>query len=342
MQIYPNRFADELKKGLKPCYLIFGDEPQQKFEMIDALRQRAREDGFDERTVLVADSGFSWNTLLEATQTLSLFSARQLIELELPTGKPGTEGSKALQEVADTLSSDTLLVIHGPKIGKDVQKGKWFKVLDGIGAHSLCYPLEGKSLSTWIQQSLNQNNIRTSPAGVRMIADFCEGNLLAAKQEIEKLALQYPGQEISEQQLEEAIVDQSRFNVFQLVDVMLQGDAQRCIRMLYRLESEGLEPNIVIWALIREWQTLTSLKAAAAEGQPVQWQRFGIWKNRQAGYQQALNRLSDAQLAHIRDALSRADQAFKQQTVMRPYVELCHLCMLFLGMPLTTLPFMVA
>ena len=120
---------------------MFGDEPQQKFDVIEQIRAKAKANGFEERTVLVAETGFNWNQLTEATQSMSLFSSQQFIELELPTGKPGTEGSKMLQEVAASLNPDILLLVHGPKIGKDVQRGKWFKVLDDLGASVLCYPL---------------------------------------------------------------------------------------------------------------------------------------------------------------------------------------------------------
>lgn len=338
MQVYPNRFSQELNNGLKPCYLIFGDEPQQKFDIIDVLRSQARAAGFNERTVLVADKEFSWNQLLDATQSMSLFSDKQLIELELPSGKPGTEGSKILQSVAPMLDDNTLLLVHGPRIGKDVQKAKWFKVLDAVGVHSICYPLEGKHLTGWLQEQLRGHALTASPAGIQLIADFCEGNLLAAKQEIDKLALLYPGATVTDEQIEAAIVDQSRFTVFQLIDVMLSGEQQRCVKMLYRLESEGIEPNIIIWALLREWQTLWTLKQQLQAGQSVQWQRHGIWRNRQAYYQAALARLSLTQLNQIRDQLQQADFVFKNQTLPRPFVKLCHLCMLFLGVPLHSIP----
>jgi len=342
MQIYPNQFTQEIASGLKPCYLVFGDEPQQKFEVIEQIRANAKAKGFDERTVLVAESGFSWSQLLAATQSLSLFSNQQFIELELPTGKPGSEGSKMLQEVASGLTQDTLLLVHGPKIGKDVQRGKWFKVLDEMGVSVLCYPLEGRQLSAWISHQVKQHQLTVSPAGMKMIADFCEGNLLAAKQEIDKLALLYPAQSVSETQIERAMVDQSRYNVFQLVDVMLSGDANRCVKMLYRLESEGLEPNIIIWALIREWEVLWKLKNAIASGESIQWQKFGIWRNRQGYYQSALNRLSLDQLLQIQDALTQADLAFKQNVIARPFVKLCHLCMMFMGMGIFHIPLMEA
>lgn len=338
MQIYPNQFHQDIQKGLRPCYLVFGDEPQQKFDVIEQIRRHAKAKGFDERTTLVAETGFSWNQLLEATQSMSLFSSQQFIELELHTGKPGTEGSKMLQEIAAKLNPDMLLLIHGPKIGKDVQRGKWFKVLDELGASTLCYPLEGRQLNAWINQQLSSHQLSVSATGAKIIADFCEGNLLAAKQEIDKLALLHPQQTISDEQLERAMVDQSRYNAFQLVDVMLNGESTRCIKMLYRLESEGLEPNIIIWALIREWEQLWNLKNAEQQGQPIQWQKFGIWRNRQGMYQAALKRLSLKQLEDIQHALSQADLAFKQQVISRPYVKLCHLCMMFMGVNLTNIP----
>lgn len=342
MQIYPNQFNQDITKALRPCYLVFGDEPQQKFEVIEQIREKAKANGFEERTVLVAETGFNWNQLIEATQSMSLFSSQQFIELELPTGKPGTEGSKMLQEVAASLNPDILLLVHGPKIGKDVQRGKWFKVLDEMGASVLCYPLEGKQLSAWLNQQLKAHQLSVSAAGAKMIADFCEGNMLAAKQEIDKLALLYPQQSISEEQIERAMVDQSRFNVFQLVDVMLSGDSTRCIKMLYSLESEGLEPNIIIWALIREWEQLWKLKLAQQSGTPIQWQKFGIWRNRQGFYQSALNRLSLVQLEDIQKALTQSDHAFKQNVISRPYVEMCHLCMMFMGMDLREIPLLQA
>lgn len=332
MQVYPNRFTTEIAGGLKSCYLIFGDEPQQKFEILNTIRAHAKQQGFEERTVLVADGDFSWNSLIEATQALSLFSSQQLIELELPTGKPGKEGGAVLSELAGQLSADTLLVVHGPRIGKDVQKAKWFKALDAIGVHSICYPLEGKQLHSWIQSQLDAHQLRYTQGSVKFIADFCEGNLLAAHQEIEKLSLLFADTQIDEAKLESALVDQSRFNVFQLMDVMLEGNAQRCVKMLYRLESEGIEPNIVIWALIREWQNLVTLKQQQQDGN-IQWQKLGIWRNRQGFYQAAMQRLNDAHLRDIQHALSAADLAFKQTTIQRPFVKLCHLCMLFLAMP---------
>lgn len=338
MQTYPDRFESQIEKELASFYLVFGDEPLQKMLTIESLRKKAKEQGFDERQQLSVDNQFSWHSLIEATQTLSLFSSKQYIELELPTGKPGAEGSKILLEIAANISQDTLILIHGQKIGRDVQNTKWFKALDKSGVYVPCYPLEGKQLVNWIASYTNRIGLIISPNGLALISDFCEGNLLAAKQEIDKLALLYPNSPIDEEHVEQGVIDQSRFNVFQLVDVLLSGDATKSIKMLHRLEAEGIEPTIILWALTREWQTLTQLLQTKQHGNPINWNQFRIWKNRQSFYQAAMNRLHQGQLSKIQTKLAIIDQRIKQSQITRPYVELGHLCLLFIGFDFEGIP----
>jgi DNA polymerase-3 subunit delta len=334
MQVYPNRFGASLQRGLQPFYMIFGDEPQQKLQAIADIRRYAKEQGFDERQSLVVDNQFSWNSLLEATQTLSLFSSRQYIELELPTGKPGTEGSKILTALSQQANPDILLVIHGAKIGKDVQSSKWFKSVDKLGVYVPCYPLDVNQLQQWLAKEMKHQGLEPTADTCRLLTEFCEGNLLAAKQEIEKLMLLYPDGKPGIKQVEQAVVDQSRFNVFQLIDVLLAGDGQKAVKMLYRLESEGVEPNIILWALTREWQVLQGLVLSQQQGNTINWHQLRIWKNRQALYLSALGRLNLTHLNQLQQKLGVMDQALKQSMVPRPYVELCHLCLLFIPMPL--------
>ena len=256
MQLRQNQLTSQCQKGLASFILIFGDEPQQTIEALDIVRSAAKKIGFEERQSLTADGDFEWSTLIDATQTMSLFSDKQLIELHLPTGKPGKEGSKTLLEIVTNPSPDVLLVIYGPRIGKDVQNTKWFKTLQEAGWFIPCYALEGRDLENWVAQLLKAIPINTTDDCIAFIADACEGNMLAAKQEVDKLGLLYAGQTLDITQTKAAVVEQSRFTVYQLIDTLLTGDAQRLVKLLYRLESEGLEPNIVIWALIKEWETL--------------------------------------------------------------------------------------
>lgn len=342
MQVYPERFTQQLaqnqSQGPSPFYLIFGDEPQQKLTAIEQVRVLAKQHGFDERQNLFVDAQFSWQTLVEATQTLSLFSSKLYIEIEIPTGKPGAEGSKILTKLAEQTNSDTLIVLHGQKIGKDVQNTKWFKALDKQGIFVPCFPLEGKQLTQWVNRYAHEVGLQSNPEAINLVSDFCEGNLLAAKQEIDKLLLLFSGQRVTLEQAESSVVDQSRFNVFQLVDVMLSGDVQRMVKLLYRLEAEGIEPTIVLWALVREWQTLTLLANKQQSGQSINWNQLRIWKNRQAVYLNALQRLSMPHLQKIQRKLGILDQRIKQSVVTRPYIELCHLCMMFIPFELDGLP----
>lgn len=330
MQVYPNRFKAATEQNLVPFYMIFGDEPQQKLEAIQNLRDAAIQQGFDERQNLTVDSQFNWDQLLEATQTMSLFSSRQYIELEMPSGKPGTEGSKVLTLLAEQANPDVLLLIHGAKIGKEVQSSKWFKSLDKTGVYVPCYPLEGKPLQQWLASQMQTAGLQVSTEICQLLMDYCEGNLLAAKQEIQKLMLLYPNGNPTLQQVEQAVVDQSRFTVFHLVDILLAGDGQKAVKTLYRLESEGIEPTIILWALTREWQTLQGLMFAKQSGQTINWNQHRIWGNRQSLYTSALQRLSMSHLQALQKKLTVMDFAIKQSQILRPYVELCHLCLMFI------------
>lgn len=332
MQVYPNRFFDSANGPLKFCYLIFGDEPQQKLDVIDLLRSKAKQQGYDERQSLVADSQFEWSTLLQASQSLSLFSSRQMIELELPTGKPGAEGGKILTQMAEQADPDTLLIVHGPKAGRDVQNAKWFKTLDKQGIFVPCFPLEGRQLQQWVSQKLVSANLSQSSDIVKLISDYCEGNLLAARQEIEKLQLLYPSGDLSIKDVERTLIDQSRFNVFQLIDLLLTGEIRKAVKVLCRLESEGVEPNIILWALCKEQQTLSQIHFAKRQGKPLNnvWNELRIWKSRQNLYQAAISRLSNHQVEQMQQTLANADNMFKGSHIEKPYVMLCHLCLLFM------------
>jgi DNA polymerase-3 subunit delta len=340
MQLYPEQFLKQ-NQDLHSYYLVFGDEPQQKMEVMDAIRHRAKHKGFDERHRFVADAQFDWQQLIETGLSMSLFSQSKLIELELPTGKPSKIGSQKLNEFFERADANILLVLNGPKITQDIQRAKWFKTFEQQGVYVPCFPLNGSQLKRWVQHKAMKLNLQLSPDALRLVCDFCEGNLLAARQELDMLALLYPQQHIELTQLQSVSTEQSRFNVFELIDALLLGDSKRCIKILERLESEGLEPNIILWGLIREWQTLSQLKAIQLQGESINWMLFRIWKNRQSIYLKALDRLNEVQLYQIGNQLKQMDSALKSGQVIRPYVELAQLCLLFQSLP-TRIPLSIA
>nr|WP_136252485.1 DNA polymerase III subunit delta [Ningiella ruwaisensis] len=340
MQVRANQFIHQLAQANLPnLILLFGDEPQQKMDIIDAIRARAKKEGFDERQSLVAESGFEWQQLIDATQAMSLFSDKQFIELTLPSGKPGAQGAATLTELAKTISDDTLLLIQGPKIGKDVQNAKWFKQVAERAWFCHCYELQGSQLNQWIKERANERKLALTSQAITTIAEMSEGNLLAANQEIEKLRLIFnEGQTLDHEQVAATIVDQSRFTVFQFTDEVLAGNMQKAVKILYRLESEGLEPNIILWSLVKEAQLLEQLSAFRARNETLPYQKLRIWQSKQSLYNSALMRLNPANIRVLIAHLQQADALFKSTSVQKPYVTLSHLALLFLPAPLEQFP----
>lgn len=332
MQLKPNQFISQLSNSaLPPIVLLFGDEPQQKQDVLDALRKTAKANGFEERQTLVADSDFSWHELMDATQAMSLFSDKQYIELTIPTGKPGAQGAATLTEIAQTISAETLLLVQGPKIGKDVQNAKWFKQLLNQAWFCHCYELQGAQLNQWIKQRAASIGLSLTQDAIAVIADMNEGNLLSANQELEKLALLFgETQTIDAEQVTKASVDQSRFTVFQFTDEVLAGNLQRAIKILYRLESEGLEPNIILWSLVKEAQLLEQCHSFMQRGEAIPFNKMRIWQNKQSLYNSALMRLNNGHLRVLIQHLQQADTVLKSESVQKPYVLLSHLALLFL------------
>lgn len=331
MQVYANQYQQKLQSQLPSFHLVFGDEPQQKLESIDQLRIAAKQQGFTERQTLVADNQFEWHQLLDACQSMSLFADKQYIELELPTGKPGTEGSKTLMSLAENPNPDVILLVHGPKVGKDVQSTKWFKTLDKQGLFVPCYELEGNRLFAWLREKLGLYQLPTDPETVSLFVDYYEGNLLAAVQEMQKLALLPEAQRDSRHLIEPLLMDQSRFNVFQLSELVLAGNNNKIVKLLYRLESEGVEPTMISWQLAKEWMILDQLSQAKQQRQSTDsvFKSHRIWQSKQSLYLNALNRLSPERLAHLGMEIASFDSALKSVGVAKPYIAICHLCLLF-------------
>jgi DNA polymerase-3 subunit delta len=317
--------------ALPPFILVFGDEPQQKIDIIDAVRAKAKQEGFDERQSFTLDSDFEWAHLLDAMQSMSLFSDKQYIELTMTSSKPGTAGAKQFLEIASMANPDVVLLIQGPKAGKDVQKTKWFSGLANIGWFSHVYDLQHNQLQKWLATRANKNNLHISGQALGMIADLCEGNLMAGRQELEKLALQFPQEHvISADDIAKVMVQQSRYSSFQFTDEILRGDMKKAVKMLIRLEDEGLEPVVILWSIVNEAQTITKLLDMQQLKGHIDYKALRIWPNKQSLYQLAVSRLSSIHMQQINEQLSQADIMFKSAYVAKPYVVLSHLALLFM------------
>ena len=277
MQIPGPQLQAHLQRGLRPLYTLYGDDPLLQQEAADAIRAAARAQGHTERTVFtVAGAHFDWSAVLAAGGALSLFADKQLVELRIPSGKPGKEGSQALQRLAEAApgNDSTLTLVLLPRLDAATLKGAWFGALDAHGVTVRIDPVERAQLPSWIAQRLQQQgqHVAAGEAGQRTLAfmaDRVEGNLLAAHQEIQKLALLHPPGELTFEQVESAVLNVARYDPFKLAEAVLDGQPGRAQRMLDGLQAEGEAPVLVHWALAEDIRALWRVKTAQAEGRPL-------------------------------------------------------------------------
>ncbi|MEE8380042.1 MAG: DNA polymerase III subunit delta, partial [Gammaproteobacteria bacterium] len=207
MKLYPEKLNAHLKGDLLPIYFFSGDEPLQLGEAADAVRRAAREQGYTEREVMHAERGFDWNELLAASNAMSLFAEKRVIDLRLPTGKPGKDGGAALVEYAERPPEDTVLLVSSGKVDKRSQSAKWYKALDKVGATLQVWPVDAKEMPNWLDQRLRSRGLQPERDAARLIAERVEGNLLAAAQEVDKLLLLNGEGPLSTEQVEAAVAD---------------------------------------------------------------------------------------------------------------------------------------
>lgn len=277
MQLGLSALSAHLQKGLKSLYTVHGDEALLQMEATDTIRQIARSQGFTERSsYAVQGANFDWAEVMNAGQSMGLFGDKQIIEIRIPTGKPGKEGSSALQKIAElSQKSDAVLtLITLPRLDKATQSSAWFAALDSFGLTIKIDPVERGALPQWIAQRLNAQGQRVH-AGVegqqtlQFFADRVEGNLLAAFQEVQKLALLYPAGELSLAQIESSVMNVARYDVFKLSDAVLAGKAERTQRMLDGLQAEGEATVLVHWALAEDIRAMKRVVDSMSAGRPL-------------------------------------------------------------------------
>ena len=319
MQIRSDQLAAHLSKGLRPMYTVWGDEPLLAQEAGDAVRAAARAAGCTERQVhTVAGAHFDWSGLVGASMAMSLFSERQLIEIRIPSGKPGKDGSEALQRYCARLGDDVVTLITLPRLDRTQQASAWFTALDGAGATVRVDAIERKALPQWIAQRLAQQGQRVEDgeAGQRTLAFFAdriEGNLLAAHQEIQKLGLLYPAGVLGFEQIEAAVLNVARYDVFKLGEAVLAGQVTRALRMLDGLQAEGEAAVLVHWTLTEDIRALKRVKDAVAAGKPLPMAlREGrVWGAKERLFERVVPMLTDSTVANLVDAAQVCDGLVK-------------------------------
>lgn len=322
MKVQLAQLSAHLNKQLAPVYILSGDEPLQLGEAADVIRAAARKADYANREIMEVDSRFDWNQLMQEANSLSLFADKKIIDMRIPGGKPGREGSKAFSEYCARIPEDTLLLITLPKLDKGQANSKWYKALDQSGVSLQIWPIAPAQLANWVKGRMQQAGLQPAAEVAEMLAERVEGNLLAARQEIEKLLLIYGPGKISIDQLIGMIADSARFDVFTLVDAALQGKSSRCVRILAGLKGEGLAPQIVLWALAREIRSMCSMAANVAQGSSLDQvlNQARVWSNRKALVKNGLSRLRPTQWMGLLTLCQKADAATKGAITEDPWL----------------------
>jgi len=333
MQLKPEQLENYLKKSLAPVYFISGDDPLRVMEAADAVRAQARQQGYTERDVLTVTPGFDWNALASAAGNLSLFSERRVVDLRLPTGKPGKDGAQALRDYSEQLPEDTLLLVTAGRLDPAARKSKWVQALDKAGVVVFVWPLDTGQLSTWVRTRMQQRGMQPAEGAAALLAERTEGNLLACVQEIEKLYLLQGEGPVDVDDITRVVADSARFDVYGLADSALADNGARSVRILNGLRGEGVAPPVVLWALAKDIRQLVSMADCMAGGENINkvLARFHIWDKRKPQFTRALKRLSSRDCHTLLRRCAVIDRLIKGQAAGNDWDELLQLTLQLAG-----------
>jgi DNA polymerase-3 subunit delta len=323
MQLRLEQLDAQLAKGLSAVYAIHGDEPLLALEAADSVRAAARKRGFTDREVFEPGRHFDWSEFQHALASLSLFGGRKIVELRLPTGKPGADGAAAITAYCERPSPDMVLLASLPRLDRATQNAAWFATLSRAGVVVDIWPVERARLPAWIAQRLARQNQRATREALEFLADRVEGNLLAAHQEVQKLALLAPEGEIGLEALREVVANVARFDAYSACEAMLAGEAARYVRVIDGLRSEGEAPSLVLWALSEELYALARIQAGVAAGRAVDdlLRENRVWGTRQRPMKAAAARLKPAAVQRALTHAATVDRAIKGVGSGEPWDE---------------------
>ena len=324
MKISGDNLAPALARRLGHIYLISGDEPLLVNEAADAVRVRARADGYTERSLHIVERGFDWGSLRGESRSLSLFAERRILELRMANPTPGDQGATVIAELAQEPSADNLVLVITGKMDARAQGSRWASAIEQHGTLVQIWPIELPRLPAWIRQRLQKHGLRIDAAAATLLAERVEGNLLAAHQEIEKLALLLPPGEIDMQAVAEAVADSARFDVLQLGDAAMRGQTARALRILEGLRGEGTEPTLILWAVNKDLQWIARAQHLMTRGQSADsaMNSIYVWRARQAAMKLALARLRPGTVSALLLDAERVDRTIKGAQRADPWAEL--------------------
>lgn len=324
MKLSGDNLAASLARQLQTIYLVSGDEPLLVNEAADAIRARARGQGFTERELHVVERGFDWQSLLADSRTMSLFAQRKIIEIRMANAAPGEQGADAIVDLAEQPSPDNLVLIIAGKLDGRTQSSRWVSAVEKRGVLVQVWPIDLPRLPAWIRERLGRHKLQADAAAAALLAERVEGNLLAAHQEIEKLALLLPPGPITAETVVDAVADSARFDVLQLGEAAMRGQTARALRILEGLRGEAVEPTLVLWALNKDLQWIARARSLMRRGQSAEsaMNTLYVWRPRQSAMAQALGRMNPHTLRNLILDAERVDRAIKGVVKANPWLEL--------------------
>ena len=329
MKLSLDRLQQNLSKRLFPVYLVYGDETLQRGEAADAIRFTAKSNGYSNREVFDAESGFQWERFIQSCDSLPLFAEKRLLDLRILSASPGKQGARVLQKYALMPAEDLVIIISCGKLTASVQKSAWFTAIDSIGIVVQVWPLTGARLLKWIDARAKKKGMQINRAGLDVLADRVEGNMLAAAQEIDKLFVLNGVGEINENHILNSVADCARYDVFALVDSALSGDAKRVYKILASIQREGVAFPVILWALTREIRLLHQVDFEVQKGHSIETvlRNKKVWENRKALLRSALSRCNNDNLNQLLQLGARLDRVIKGRESGDTWEMMLALCM---------------
>ncbi len=334
MKIYHNQLQRTLSQGFVPVWLVFGDEPWQKNNSLTSIKSHAQQQGFNEVIRFSSDNKFDWQQIIDEYQSLSLFSNQRIIEVEFSTVKIGDSGNKILLALSEIVAQnkslqDVIFIFHGPKLDGASANRKWFKALTQAGCYLPLYDIETKGLPSWLQNQARIANVNLSAELSSLLIELFEGNLLALEQELQKLSLLFGSKQISLNDAEQLVIKQAKFNPFQIIDALLQGNCKKCLNMLDQLQQEGIAAGQIIWVFHKEFNQLYLMLDKLAQGSQINdiYKEYRIWDKRKPLYQHALTHITLKDIKRARSRLADIDLISKTNSEFNIFILLADLCL---------------
>jgi DNA polymerase-3 subunit delta len=334
MKIYHNQLMQTLTQSFKPVWMVFGDEPWQKNNSLVTIKSHAQQQGFSEIIRFSSDNKFDWQQIIDEYQSLSLFANQRIIEVEFTTVKIGDSGNKILLALSEIVTQnaalqDVIFIFHGPKLDGASANRKWFKALTQLGCYLPLYDIETKSLPRWLQNQAKNVNVNLAPELSLLLIELFEGNLPALEQELQKLSLLFGTKQISLSDAEQLVIKQAKFNPFQIIDALLEGNCKKCITMLDQLQQEGIAAGQIVWVFHKEFNQLYAMLDKLAQGFQLNdlYKEYRIWDKRKPFYQHALTHISLKDIKRAMSRLADIDLISKTSSEFNIFILLADLCL---------------